>query len=111
MSRGWEKSNLIFGEELKIPKALFIEPDKAIKRLESVNYVGENKFGIMIDCVFRSSFATSSPKGFHYRMMINWASIWCGHIKIHRKDGEQVFARRKKGEPVAIGQYKGGYQF
>ena len=111
MSMGWEKSNLVYGEELKVPVSIFVEPEKAGKRLVSANYVGENDAGIMIDFVFRPATNSIAPESFHYRRMVNWASIWAGHVKISRKDGEQIFAKREKGLPVAIGQYRGGYQF
>ena len=106
MSKTWEKSNLEYGEELRIPDSLMISTEA---KLISAVFVGETDSGVMIDCTFRPSFrATGIP---HYRMMINWASMWCGHVKLFRKNGEQIFARRVKGSPVDIGQYRGGYDF
>ena len=37
-------------------------------------------------------------------MHINWASIWCGHVKIRRTNGEMIKARRAPGQPLALGQ-------
>lgn len=89
----WQKSDLIYGEQVKIPNKLFVSSE-AHKRLISANYVGENDNGIMIDCVFKPAVNTMTPETFHYRMFINWASISCGDVHVLRMDGEMVRAKR-----------------
>lgn len=104
MSKDWQRSNLVVGELLVIPKSLFIEPEKAINRLLNVTYVGETDAGILVDCSFKPGVHTNNPDKWHYKMLINWASIWAGHVKVLRTNGEQVHARRAKGQPLALGQ-------
>lgn len=104
MSSGWVRSDLVVGETLKVPSELFVEPYKAQKNLISATYVGENNSGIFIDFKFNPGVCTTEPKTWHYRLMIPWASIWCGHTKICRTNGEQVRAYRKKGQALALGQ-------
>lgn len=106
MSRGWRKSNLVYGESVRIPKELFITAENAVKRLLSASYIGETDTGIMIDCVFKPSIRAIAPEHFHYKVFITWASIWDGSVKVYRSDGEQVHAYRQKGLPLAIGQYR-----
>lgn len=97
MNKGWLKSGLILGEEIRIPISLFTTSiDTIEERLKSVNYVGETDSGIMLDCRFQPGVATKNPDSWHYRMMINWATIWCGQLKLYRKDGTMIRARRKQ---------------
>ena len=102
MSRNWKKSGLKVGTPLIIPSSLFIEPTKAVDRLESVTYVGENEAGIMIDCKFKPAFNTINPKASHYRMFLNWASIWSGicGISVLLEDGTMLRAEREDGVPT-----------
>lgn len=100
MSRGWEKSRLTAGTRLRIPDSLFVEPTKAVERLISVTFVGENNAGIMVDCVFKPNWGNTVSRLNHYRIMINWASIWCGHIKVYTEDGEMLRAHREVGMPT-----------
>ena len=104
MSSGWRRSDLVVGETLMTPPELYIEPNKAPKRLESATYVGENESGIFIDFKFKPSIRALNPDSYHYRMMINWASIWSGQVKVYRTNGEPVKAYRQKGQVLALGQ-------
>ena len=100
MSRNWKRSGLTIGTPLTIPVDLFIEPTKALDRLESVTYVGENSAGIMVDCKFLPAFNTINPEGSHYRMFLNWASIWCGQLHVLKEDGTMLRAEREDGVPT-----------
>jgi len=100
MSRGWENSRLTIGEELRIPSALFIEPDKAINRLVSTKYVGESDSGILVECAFKSGTSPNISRIHQYKIFINWASIWCGQVKVYTESGQPVRAYREQGMPV-----------
>lgn len=100
MSRGWDISRLTVGTRVRIPRDLFIEPTKAVDRLISATFIGEYDAGILLDCRFQSSFNAINPNANHYRMMINWASIWCGHVRIYTEDGQQIKAYRQPGVPT-----------
>lgn len=105
MSKNWAKSNLCIGETVRVPKDLFIEPDKSQARIQTVTYLGETSSGLLFEFEFLPSFGI--PKNCKYRRMISWASIWCGHVQIRRTNGEIVRARRAKGQPIVEGQYRG----
>jgi len=104
MSKYWLRSDLAIGETLVVPKELFIEPEKASKRLETATYIGENESGIFIEYQFRPGVFPKNKEYWRYKMHINWASIWCGHVKIRRTNGEMIRARRAPGQPLALGQ-------
>lgn len=107
MSRGWRRSDLVYGEQVKIPRTLFASSEP---NLVSTNYIGETDTGVIIYCTFKPSIKTVSECS-NYKIFISWSSIWCGQIKLLRQNGDQIFAKRQDGMPVAINQYKGGYQF
>lgn len=94
MMNVWQKSNLNLGDELAISSSLFIEPQKAKQRLIAVYYIGETEHGILVDCSFRPSIGTNNPAQYHYKMMINWSSIYCGHVTVLGPDGTMVRTRR-----------------
>ena len=100
----WQRSNLTVGELITIPSELFIEPSKAEKRLLSATYIGETDAGLMVECSFIPGVRTSDTSKWHYKLFINWPSIWCGHVKVMRVNGEMVRARRMPGLPLALGQ-------
>ena len=102
--RTWQKSNLKVGESVKIPIELFIEPIKAVPRLIVTTYIGETDNGIMVDCSFQPGIHTNDKSKWHYKVFIDWASIWCGHVRVMRTNGELIKARRAKGLPLAPGQ-------
>lgn len=99
MSRNWQSSNLRVGEELRISTSLFIGGESVYERIESITYLGESSTGILVDCTFKPS--VKNMKSPHYRLFINWASIWSGQVKIYSGDGSQVIAKRMKGQPIA----------
>ena len=94
--KGWQRSGLTMGEKLIIPSRLFIEPTKAVDRLISTTYVGETDAGLMVECTFIPPVGHTKPS--HYRMMLNWASIYCGAVHVQKEDGSTIYARRV--EPV-----------
>jgi len=89
MSRCWYKSDLVIGEKLRVPSSLFVEGEKAAQRLRYVEYIGETNTGMWIDCHFEPSLNVPEDKA-HYKIMINWASIYCGHVNIYRENGSAV---------------------
>ena len=101
MSRGWQRNGMTVGEEVRIPATMFITGLSATERLISTKYIGEVDTGIMVECKFKPSCRTNNPEGYCYRMMIPWASIWCGHVKIYREDDTQIMAKRMPGRPIA----------
>jgi len=100
MSRNWQRSNLRAGEELRISTSLFIGGDSVYERIESITYLGESDTGILVDCTFKPSIR--KMKSPHYKLFINWASIWCGHIKVYSGDGSLIVAKRKPGQPIGF---------
>lgn len=104
MSRGWEKSGIAIGTEVRLPASMFIEPSKAPQRLISATIYGENESGLIVDCKFIPSFQTINPNASHYKMFLTWASIWCGHIKVYTEDGEMIRAYREEGCPLSDSQ-------
>ena len=97
MSRHWEKSGLKPGDDLIIPTSLFVEPSKAPARLVSTKYLSENEAGILIECTFLPSFGLPDAK---YKMFLNWASIFCGQIKVKLPNGDILRAYREEGQPI-----------
>lgn len=100
MSRGWQRSDLKIGEEIRIPSSLFITGTQAVERLISVTYIGEVDTGILVDCKFKASIKNIISDSTHYRMMIPWASIYCGHVSVYRDDSTSIVARRIKKDQV-----------
>ena len=98
MSKVWEKSYIEVGTELIVPKSILIEPSKAVERWVATRYIGETEAGILIDLEFKKSLGAHNPC--HYKRFIDWASIWCGQIKISFKDGTMLRAVRKKDNSV-----------
>lgn len=101
MSRGWQRSGMTVGEEVRIPATMFITGLSATERLISTKYVGDVDTGIMIDCKFKPAPITTNPESYGYRIMIPWASIWCGQVHVYREDDSEVVARRMPGRPLA----------
>ena len=100
MSHGWSASNLTIGTRVRVPEDLFVEPTKAVERLISATYIGESNSGILLDCRFQPAFNTIDPNANHYRMMISWASLWCGYVRIYTEDGHLIRAYRQPGMPT-----------
>ena len=85
----WEKSDLQIGEELKLPDDLFVMGSKHLIR---ARYIGETEKGILAECEFVPSPLSEEIN--HYRIFINWSSIWCGAIKV--SSGNCPIRARKK---------------
>lgn len=93
MSRGWQRSNLKAGDEVRISSSLLVAGDIAAEKLVSTTYLGESSTGLLLDCEF--------AKHQHYKMFISWASMWCGNTKIYRADSTLIEAKRLPGRPLA----------
>lgn len=100
MSKGWERSRIPIGTRVRIPDSLFVEPTKAKERLVSATIVGETDSGLIIDCVFRPGILSTNKEGNHYKITLNWASIWCGQLRVYFENGEMLRAYREVGMPV-----------
>lgn len=92
MKTGWVKSELQIGERVRVPDEIFIVGEKARERLLATEYVGETAAGLIFRSYFRPGWGEKEPRS--YRFFINWATLYCGKVKIYRKDGTTVRARR-----------------
>ena len=101
MSRGWQRSGLKIGEEVRINESMLVAGATAMERLESSTYIGESSTGLLIDCKFTPCIRTNNPENSHYKMFIPWASLWCGSVRLYREDSTQIEARRMTGRPTA----------
>lgn len=90
MSKKWKRSNLEPGDPLRLPKNLFQDPEHAPERLIGSYYIGETSSGIMIDNEFRPPIGRTEHG--RYKMHINWASIYTGHVKIILSNGQPLRA-------------------
>ena len=99
MSRGWQRSNLKVGDEVRISSALLVAGDIAAEKLVRTTYIGESSTGLLLDCEF--------VKEQHYKMFIDWASIWCAHVNVYRNDSTRIDARRLPGRPLAYEVLRG----
>lgn len=95
MSRGWEKPDLFIGEQVDLPEEVFISMGNAKKRLLSCRYIGCTDTGMRFEVEFPKSFNCIDEC--RYEIFINFASVYCGDIKIYRKDRTQVIANRRLG--------------
>ena len=94
MNKKWKNSGLEIGTRVKISNDVFVEPSKATKRLQYVEYIGETNSGIILNCVFKPAFGARDPKDYQYRLHVNWANIYCGDTKIQLADGSLLRAKR-----------------
>lgn len=97
MSKGWKHSDLIMGEDLSLPKEIFETGDNVLKnnRIIYSRYIGETDTGIMVEVQFRPSFASEEPlSAWAVQYFISFASVYCGDVKIYRRDRTLVRAER-----------------
>jgi hypothetical protein len=93
MSRGWKPSKLFKGEEVYLPDDLF-QTNEAKERIVKSVYIGENECGLWFECEFQKGFATQYPQWWKYKIMIPWASIYCGNVKVRQLSGKEIRAER-----------------
>ena len=96
MNRGWKKSGLYIGEELKFPEEFF-ESHDAKYRLLSARFVQETDNGILIEFEFLALLGNNEK--IKYKSFIDWSKIWSG-MKIQRVDGTLVRAERIEDHPA-----------
>ena len=101
MSRGWQRSDLKIGDEVRINSDMLISGKSGMQNLERSVIVGESSTGLLIDCRFKPSLRTHNPEGCHYKMFISWSSIWCGAVNLYRDDSTSILAKRIPGQPTA----------
>lgn len=93
----WTHSQLTNGEEISIPVSLFIEPEKALQKFISANYVGETSQGLMLEFNFEPAISKKDAKKVSYKRFIDWASIYCEQgVRLYKKDGSLVRAYHVK---------------
>lgn len=94
MSKGWQRSGLKVGEEIRIPTDLFVTGKQALERLVSATYIGEVSAGLLVSCKFKPGLRNTISNEVGYRIMIPWASIYCGQVKVYRDDSTSIIAKR-----------------
>lgn len=100
MSRGWQRSDLRIGDEVRINSDMLISGKSGMQNLERSVIVGESSTGLLIDCRFKPNLRAQNPEECHYRMFIAWSSIWCGFVKLYRDDSTSILANRIPGQPI-----------
>lgn len=84
MTGFWQHSNLIRGEQVKIPQDLLIDSTEGWKRFIKATYEGETHAGILLRLHFKPSLFSSTISNWSYLRMINWSSLYAGHIHLKR---------------------------
>jgi hypothetical protein len=85
MSRGWKPTDLVMGEDLVLPDEFFEMPRVARNRIEYCVYAGETDTCIIVEIRYKKGFC-SEDSGLTVQKFIEFASIWCGDVKIYRQD-------------------------
>lgn len=101
MSTGWRKSGLQIGEEVILPDELFITGDKAKQRILWCRFIGETATGMIFRIQFQPGWGTEDPlTSWQVEKFVDFASVYCGQVKIYRSDRTQLHIVRKEGMPV-----------
>lgn len=100
MSRGWKHSELKYGEELIIPAQMLVSNTT---RLKKATYVGENSTCIHIRLDFEKPFC-SDEEHWGYTRSVDWAAIYCGHVKLISKDSGEIHAYRRND--ITVSNYR-----
>ena len=90
----WKRSNLQPGDTVKLPDSVFITNGK---RLISSRYVSETAAGLLIELKFLPPFLSEEAENYHFRIFLNWASIFCGALKVSDAMGTPIKAVRIGG--------------
>lgn len=90
----WQRSTLSYGDEVKLPETVFISHGK---RLLSSRYIGETAAGLLIELKFLPPFLSEEAENYHFRIFLNWASIFCGALKVSDAMGTPIKAVRIGG--------------
>lgn len=91
----WQRSTLSYGDEVKLPDSIFIGGNS--KRLLSSRYIGETVAGLLIELTFLPPFLSEEAENYHFKIFLNWASIFCGALKVSDSMGAPIRAVRIGG--------------
>lgn len=90
----WKRSNLQPGDTVKLPESVFITDGK---RLLSSRYIGETAAGLLIELTFLPPILSEEAENYHFKIFLNWASIFCGALKVSDSMGAPIRAVRIGG--------------
>ena len=97
------------GEDIIIPDDMFESPDEAKRRMIYCKYVGETKYGILIDIQFRKPiWAETLQKSWKITKFIDFAAIHAGLVQIRRAKDGSVFMPNPLFDTSAIEERKKG---
>lgn len=91
----WQRSTLSYGDEVKLPDSIFIGGNS--KRLLSSWYIGETAAGLLIELTFLPPILSEEAENYHFKIFLNWASIFCGALKVSDSMGAPIRAVRIGG--------------
>ena len=91
----WQCSTLSYGDEVKLPDSIFIGGNS--KRLLSSRYIGETAAGLLIELTFLPPILSEEAENYHFKIFLNWASIFCGALKVSDAMGTPIKAVRIGG--------------
>lgn len=96
MSRGWEHTDLVVGEEIKLPDSMFQNADDARPNIIYSRYVGETETGLIVEVQYKKGLGSTMPLScFRVQKFVDFASIWCGTVELKRADHTTVRVERK----------------
>lgn len=91
----WQRSTLSYGDEVKLPDSIFIGGNS--KRLLSSRYISETAAGLLIELTFLPPILSEEAENYHFKIFLNWASIFCGALKVSDLMGAPIRAVRIGG--------------
>lgn len=91
----WQRSTLSYGDEVKLPDSIFIGGNS--KRLLLSRYIGETAAGLLIELTFLPPILSEEAENYHFKIFLNWASIFCGALKVSDSMGAPIRAVRIGG--------------
>ena len=97
MSKCWQRSGLKVGEEVRLPERICTSIVSRLEssRLLSATYIGETSAGMLFELKFMPAFGTTEPEMWHYRVIVDFAAVYCGQVKIVGEYLGEVVAKRK----------------
>lgn len=94
--RGWKPTDLSLGESLTLPDTFFEVPKTARERIIYCVYAGETKNGILVEIQYKpTSDSIELITSWRIRRFIDFASIYCGRVKLIRRDKTPLRVERK----------------
>lgn len=93
----WQKSSLQIGDEVKVPTEFFETRELGQKRLLLSRHIGETAAGLLIELTFLPPILSEEAENYHFKIFLNWASIFCGALKVSDSMGAPIRAVRIGG--------------